>query len=97
MVQGSPSSAHAVPAALTAFEGQTVELPGQVSAISHSVAAARQTVPEAAFPVPEHTPALSHLSPVEQALPSSHATLFLAASATHLLPVQSRTSRNRPR
>ncbi len=48
VVQTLPSSVHAVPAALTASAGQVALVPVQVSARSHSLTAARHTVP--AFP-----------------------------------------------
>src|SRR3989442_742251 len=47
-VQTLPSSVHAVPFVLKASVGQVVLVPVQVSATSHSPAAARHTVP--AFP-----------------------------------------------
>src|SRR5207247_1485477 len=42
VVHTLPSSAHAVPEALTVSAGQSGPLPGQLSAMSHSLAAARQ-------------------------------------------------------
>src|SRR5206468_8034390 len=45
VVQGLPSSVQAVPADLTAFAGQAVLDPVQVSARSHSSTVARHTVP----------------------------------------------------
>src|SRR5207302_394888 len=44
VVQGLPSSVHAVPAGVLASAGQSGPLPGQFSAGSHSPADARQTV-----------------------------------------------------
>jgi hypothetical protein len=48
LVQGLPSSVQAVPLAFLASEGQVAEEPVQVSARSHSPAAARQTVEDEA-------------------------------------------------
>src|SRR5206468_3866023 len=45
VVQGLPSSVHPVPLALATSVGQDVPTPSQVSATSHSPAAARQTAP----------------------------------------------------
>ena len=45
VVHGLPSSVHAVPVTCLASAGQSGPLPGQVSATSHSPAAARQSVP----------------------------------------------------
>src|SRR5438046_10612000 len=45
VVQVLPSAVHAVPARMTASAGQVVLLPVQVSARSHSLTAARHTVP----------------------------------------------------
>ena len=43
VVHTLPSSVHAVPAGFTVLAGQVALLPGQVSAMSHSLAAVRQT------------------------------------------------------
>src|SRR2546428_13254478 len=45
VVQTLPSSVQAVPAALTTLAGQVVLVPVQLSARSHSLTAARHTVP----------------------------------------------------
>src|SRR5438093_931703 len=50
VVQTLPSSVHAVPLALTASAGHAAEAPVQLSATSHSLAAARQTVAADAKP-----------------------------------------------
>src|SRR5947209_6997948 len=92
-VQGSPSSVQAVPLGLKASVGQAVLEPSQVSARSHSPAAARHTVP--AFPagcVQAGAPEVPLHTSVVQTLPSSvHAVpAALTASAGHvaLEPVQ---------
>src|SRR5206468_2484250 len=72
VVQGLPSSVQADPAALTALAGQVVLLPVQVSARSHSLTAARHTVP--AWPagcVQRGLPTLPLHVSVVQTLPSS--------------------------
>jgi hypothetical protein len=70
LVQGLPSSVQAVPLPFLASVGQVVEVPVQVSAVSHSPAEARQVVP--ALPAGCWQAALepSHWSLV-QGLPSS--------------------------
>src|SRR6266404_4540147 len=92
-VQGLVSAVQAVPAACLASVGQAVLVPSQVSATSHSPAAARHTVP--AFPagcvqagepeVPLHTSVVQTLPSSVQAVPAA-----LTASAGHvaLEPVQ---------
>src|SRR5207247_2790883 len=72
VVQGLPSSVQADPAALTASAGQVVLAPVQVSARSHSLTAARHTVP--AWPTASGERGLLELlllASVVQELPSS--------------------------
>src|SRR5439155_601181 len=93
VVQGLPSSVQAVPAALTTLVGQVVLVPVQVSAVSHSLTAARHTVP--AFPagcvdagallLPLHTSVVQGLPSSVQAVP---AALPASAGQVSLVPVQ---------
>src|SRR3989442_1129362 len=86
-----PSSVHAVPFALKALVGHVVLVPVQVSATSHSSAAARHTAP--ALPagcvhvlvLPSHRSRVQGLASAVQAVPAA-----LTASAGHvaLEPVQ---------
>src|SRR5216110_3470212 len=92
-VQTLPSSVQAVPAALTASAGQLVLVPVQVSARSHSLAAARHTVPalpagcvHAGAPrVPLHTSVVQTLPSSVQAVPAG---LTASAGQAVLVPVQ---------
>src|SRR5205823_14517077 len=83
VVQGLPSSVQAVPAALTASAGQVVLVPVQVSALSHSLTAARQTEP--AFPtacVQRGLPTVPLQVSVVQGLPSSVQAVPAALTAS---------------
>src|SRR5205823_2572276 len=93
VVQGLPSSVQADPAALTASAGQVVLVPVQVSARSHSLTAARHTVP--AWPagcVQRGLPTVPLQVSVVQGLPSSvqadPAPLTTLVGQVVLLPVQ---------
>src|SRR5438093_3261059 len=77
-VQTLPSSVHAVPFVLKASVGQVVLVPVQLSATSHSPAAARHTVP--AFPA-------ACVQVV--VLPSHPSTVHALVSAVHAVPAAS--------
>jgi len=93
VVQGLPSSVQVVPLALKKSVGQAVLEPSQVSATSHSPAAARHAAP--AFPagcvqagapaVPSHTSVVQGLPSSVQAVP---AALTVSAGHVALEPVQ---------
>ena len=93
LVQTLPSSVQAVPLALKRSVGQAVLEPSQVSATSHSPAAARHAAP--AFPagcvqagaptVPSHTSVVQGLPSSVQAVP---AALTVSAGHVALEPVQ---------
>src|SRR5439155_171348 len=93
VVQGLPSSVQAVPAALTASVGQVVLVPVQVSAASHSLTAARQTVPAlpsacvqaGVLAVPLHVSVVQGLPSSVQAAPRALSAL---AGQVVLVPVQ---------
>src|SRR5436309_2982825 len=91
-VQGFVSAVQAVPLALNASEGQTVLVPVQVSAASHSSAAARQTAP--ALPagcwqlrlVPSHWSSVQALPSDVQAVPAGFGPVSAGQSTP--VPVQ---------
>src|SRR5437773_925453 len=98
-VQALPSSVHAVPFVLKASVGQEVLVPVQLSATSHSPAAARHIVP--AFPAGCWQVALVPLQvAVVQTLPSSVQAVPVALKASVgqavLVPVQVSTTSHSP-
>src|SRR5207253_3641983 len=93
VVQGLPSSVHAVPAVLTVSAGQLALVPVQFSAMSHSLTAARHTVlaerkasAGQLLLVPTHVSATSQ-TPADgrQTVPAG---LFASAGQVELVPVQ---------
>src|SRR5439155_4677070 len=93
VVQGLPSSVQAVPVALTTLVGQVVLVPVQVSAVSHSLTAARHTVPAlpagwvqaGALVLPLHVSVVQGLPSSVQAVPTALTTLV---GQVVLVPVQ---------
>src|SRR5207253_5428770 len=92
-LHGLPSSVQAVPLAFFASAGQSGPLPGQLSAVSHSPAAARQTTFEGwKSSAGQLLPTPSQVSTASQAPAEARQTVpaGLLASAGHavLVPVQ---------
>jgi len=83
-VQALPSSVHAVPLAFLLSDGQLAEDPVQVSAASHSPAAARQTVVDGASASDGHVRAVPlHVSATSQEPAAARQTVPLL-SAVHV-------------
>src|SRR5205814_513165 len=93
VVQGLPSSAHAVPLGCVASAGQAVFVPSQASATSQSPAAARHSVPALPAGCWQVALAPSQVSVVHGLPSSAHAVpLGCVASAGHAAFVPSQSS-----
>src|SRR2546426_1036684 len=98
-VQALPSSVHAVPFALRVSVGQVVLVPVQVSATSHSPAAARHTAPALPAACGHNAFAPSHWSSVQAFVSAVHAVPLafnVSAGQTGLVPVQGSATSHSP-